>query len=112
MVTDVICLHLCKAFDMVSHHILTFKLERDELTGLTVQGLKNWLDDGNQRVVVNGSKSRWKPVLSSDPQGSVLGPMHIFINNYRIECILSKFANDIMLHDAVNHPEEFGRLEN
>ncbi|GAB0182940.1 mitochondrial enolase superfamily member 1 [Grus japonensis] len=87
--TDIIYLDLCKAFDTVPHNILVSKLEGHGFDGWTTRWIRNQLDGRTQRVVVNGSMSKWRSLMSGVPQGGT-------------ECTVSKFADDTKLGGVVD----------
>jgi len=108
--SHVIYLDFCKAFDIVPHHILVSKLERYTLKGWTSKWIKNQLDGHSQRIVANSSVFRERLVISSVPEGSVLGPVlfNIFSNdiNNGIEWTLCVFAGDTKLSCEVDNRRE------
>ena len=74
----------------------------------------NWLDSflcfRKQRVVVNGVKSDWAPVLSGVPKGIVLGPLlfSLYINDISsdIESEIRPFADDCVCYREIKDEED------
>ena len=93
-------LDLSKAFDKVWHDGIIFKLKA-ELLSL----LKNYLENREQRVVLNGRTSEWRKIMSGIPQGSVLGPLLflIYINDLPdgINSLCKIFADDTSFFSKV-----------
>ena len=79
----------------------------------------NWIDAFvcfmQHRVVVNGIKSDWAPVVSGVPQGTVLGPMlfslHINATLSDIESEIRLFADDCVCYREIKDTEDTLKLQ-
>ena len=100
-----IFLDISKAFDKVWHDGLVFKLKSYGVEVELLSLLKNYLQNREQRVVLNGQTSGWRKINSGVPQGSVLGPLLflIYINDLSdgIISICKIFADDTSLYSKV-----------
>ena len=72
--TDMLVMDFAKAFDNVSHSLLTHKLQHYGITGSVNNWITSFLKDRRQAVVVDGATSAFVPGESGMPQESVLAP--------------------------------------
>ena len=97
-VVGLVTLDLKKAFDMVSHEILLYKLKNFGFDDLSVSWFRDYLSFRKHTTNINNNLSDFCPVTCGVPQGSILGPLLfiIFIND--ISKVV-KFSNISMYAD-------------
>jgi len=102
---DVAILDYSKAFDVVSHRKLGYKLDHYGIRGSTQKWVTSFLKNRTQQVVVEGESSTLADVLSGVPQGTCLGPILflIYINDitHNIDSQLRLFADDALLYRPI-----------
>ena len=113
--TDVAVMDFSKAFDVVPHKRLLYKLKYYGIRGSTLKWIEDFLTGRTQQVVVDGEVSDVAPVTSGVPQGSVLGPFLFlaFINDMP-ECVTSRcrlFADDSIIYRKVDNDDDAGALQ-
>ena len=101
---------ILKRHDTPPHELLKSKLFSYGTGGKTFKWIDSFLCFRQQRVVVNGVKSGWAPVLSGVPQGTVLGPLlySLYINEISsdIEPEIRLFADDCVCYREIRDEED------
>ena len=106
---DTFILDFEKAFDTPSHELLKSKLFSYEIGGKTLKWTDSFLCFRQQRVVVNGVKPDWAPVLSGVPLGTVLGPLlfSLYINDISSDIETERlFADDCVCCREIKDEED------
>ena len=104
--TDVVILDFSKAFDTVPHDKLLTKLSSFGINGSLLSWFEAFLTKRKMRVVCEGAYSKYAPVDSGVPQGTVLGPILFLCHiNDLPDCVKSQvrlFADDCLLYRSIN----------
>ena len=110
--TDIAVLDFSKAFDVVPHQHLLLKLDYYGIRNKTLDWIRAFLTQRQQRVVVNGKKSDWDlhVVVSGVPQGTVSGPHDFiaFINDIAqdITLCIRLFTDDSIIYRSVQEKKD------
>ena len=108
--TDLTILDFSKAFDIVPHKKLLFKLSKYGFTGNINKWIHSFLVLRKQQVIVEVESSKSCSDDSGVPQGSVLGPLlllcHIDDLHQRVTSNVRLFTDDCLLHRSIHSPRD------
>ena len=113
---DAILLDFCKAFDKVPHRHLKLKLDYYGVRNQTLKWISSFLEEHTQCVVCGGYTSDPANVISSVPQGTVLGPL-LFLNYINdlpgcVSSMCSLFADDCLVNRKIESERDIEILQN
>ena len=104
-----------KAFDKVSHNLLTHKLNYYGIQGKTNAWIQGFLSCRTQAVILEGETSGYVPVKSGVPQGSVLGPslFLFYINDIPVglNSTIRLFADDTIAYLVIKSNSDCETLQ-
>ena len=107
-------LDISKAFDKIWHEALLNKLESLGISGNLLNLFCSFLNDRQQRVVLNGQLSNWTPILAVVLQGSILGPLLflIYVNDLRdnLNSLIKLFADETSLFSTAYDPNHSAKV--
>ena len=92
---------LAKAFDTVNHKILINKLNHYGIRGTSLKWFESYLNNRQQYVQIETSRSKQSLVSCGVPQGSILGPLLFLIYINDLNDIVQK-SRIIMFADDTN----------
>ena len=108
-------LNYVKAFGSVPHERLLPKLNAIGITGSLLKWLRGFLTNHLQWEVINGRFSKWLPVFSGVPQGSVPGPLFLLCINYLQEAVsyseLNIFADNVAFYEEIKSSNDCDLLK-
>ena len=95
--------------------LILSKLFSYGIGGKTLKWIDSFLCIRQQRVVLNGIKSDWPPVLSGVPHGTVLGPLlfSLYINDITsdIESEIRLLSDDCVCYREIKVEEDIVKLQ-
>ena len=102
MITGAVFTDMKKAFDLVDHEYLLFKLEHYGVRGSSLDWFQNYLTKRTQRVQFGNDKSSTQAIHFGVPQGSISWPLLfvLYINNLTQcleNCSINIYADDTVI---------------
>jgi len=101
----VLFVDLRKAFDLVNHDVLLYKLRMLGIKGITYELLKSYLEDRKFSVKYNNIVSLMRRIRTGVPQGAKVSPTLFNVNQIDLQYLeldakTIKFADDLLVYKS------------